>query len=169
MTEVKESDKEITIVCPRCGKANDVGRFFCYTCGKYFVDSQEVKTGWSPPKPGRKASSNHRPGAKVIMPGGIEIMLADAPVFIERTDFDSTMPHDLLMCISRQHLLITQSKGKYYVQDYGKDGKGSTNHTRVNGVDIFNKKKKLLKDGDRIELAGQPELTLTFKLIAEAE
>jgi pSer/pThr/pTyr-binding forkhead associated (FHA) protein len=105
----------------------------------------------------------------VIMPGGIEIMLADAPVFIERTDFDSTMPHDLLMCISRQHLLITQSKGKYYVQDYGKDGKGSTNHTRVNGVDIFNKKKKLLKDGDRIELAGQPELTLTFKLIAETE
>jgi pSer/pThr/pTyr-binding forkhead associated (FHA) protein len=101
------------------------------------------------------------------MPGGTEIVLTGAPVFIERNDFDSTLPHDLLMSISRQHILITCSKGKYYLKDYGKEGKGSTNHTRLNGIDIYNKKKKALKDGDQIELAGQPELTLTFRLLPE--
>jgi pSer/pThr/pTyr-binding forkhead associated (FHA) protein len=96
-------------------------------------------------------------------------MLDGTPVFIERSDFDSTVPHDLLMCISRQHVLITCNKGKYYVMDYGRDGKGSTNHTRLNGVDIYNKKRKALKDDDRIELANQPELTMTFKLIQDEE
>jgi hypothetical protein len=168
MTDIKKKDKERTIICPRCRHTSDAGSFFCYSCGKYFVDSEEVKTGWSPPKPGRKAPPD-KPGARVIMPGGIEIKLGNAPVFIERGDFDSTLPHDLLMCISRQHLLITHSKGKFYIQDYGRDGKGSTNHTRLNGVDIFNKRKKALKDGDKIELAGQPELTITFKLITDGE
>ena len=105
------------------------------------------------------------PKAKVIMPGGAEIILTGIPVFIERSDFDSTLPHDLLMNISRQHVLITYNKSKYYVQDYGRDGKGSTNHTKLNGTDIYKKKKKALKDGDQIELAGQPELTMTFMLL----
>jgi len=105
------------------------------------------------------------PKAKVIMPGGDEIILTGIPVFIERSDFDSTLPHDLLMNISRQHVLITYNKSKYYVQDYGRDGKGSTNHTKLNGTDIYKKKKKALKDGDQIELAGQPELTMTFMLL----
>jgi hypothetical protein len=169
MTEIKKKDSQRTIVCPRCQQENDAERFFCYSCGKYFVDSEEVKTGWSPSKAARKTASPAAAGAKIIMPGGVEIMLAGAPVFIERSDFDSTLPHDLLMCISRQHLLITCSKGKYYIQDYGKEGKGSTNHTMVNGADIFNKKRKALKDGDKIELANQPELTLTFKLITDSE
>ena len=69
-------------------------------------------------------------------------MLADEAVFIERSDFDSTLPHDLLMCISRQHVLITCNKNKYYIQDYGREGKGSTNHTRVNGSDILTRGKE---------------------------
>jgi hypothetical protein len=169
MTEIKPNKKEITIVCPRCKHENDVGCFFCYACGKYFVDSEEIKTGWSPAKPGRAAQPSTVARAKVVMPGGNEIMLAGMPVFIERSDFDSTLPHDLLMCISRQHVLITCNKGKYYVMDYGREGKGSTNHTRVNGIDIYNKRKKALKDGDCIELAGQSELTMTFKFIQDEE
>jgi len=107
------------------------------------------------------------PKAKVIMPGGAELTLTGAPVFIERSDFDSKLPHDILMRISRQHVLITYGRGKYYLKDYGHDGKGSTNHTKLNGVDIYDKRKKALKDGDEIVLAGQPKLTMTFRLPKE--
>jgi pSer/pThr/pTyr-binding forkhead associated (FHA) protein len=169
MTEIKQFDNDRTMLCPRCRHVNNADCFFCYSCGKYFVDSEDLKTGSALVKSRRAAKSSSPARAKIVMPGGNEILLADAPVFIERSDFDSTLPHDLLMCISRQHVLITCNKSKYYVQDYGREGKGSTNHTRVNGVDIFSKKKKALKDGDRIELANQPELTMMFKLIQDRE
>ena len=154
---------ECRIACPRCQNINNAGVFFCYYCGKYFADVEETKSG-------RRSKSGQRSTrkAKVIMPGGTEIMLSGSPVFIERSDFDSTLPHDILMSISRQHVLITYSRGKYYVKDYGRQGKGSTNHTKLNGVDIYSKSKKALKDGDKIELSGQPELTMTFKLLQES-
>ena len=155
--------REVKIVCPRCQSINNAGSFFCYTCGKYFADVEETKTGRkSKRKSGTPAAS--APRAKVIMPGGAEITLTGAPVFIERSDFDSTLPHDILMAISRQHVLISYDRGKYYLEDYGRDGKGSTNHTKINGVDIYRKRRKALKDGDKIELAGQPELTMTVSL-----
>ena len=99
------------------------------------------------------------------MPGGSEIILTGEPVFIERSDFDGAVSQELLMKVSRQHVLITYDRGKYYVKDYGRDGKGSTNHTRLNGTDIYSKTRKALKDGDKIELAGLSELTLTFRLV----
>ena len=153
------------ITCPRCQAVNNAGSFFCYSCGKYFVEIEEGKAGEVPNKqePGKRLPP--APKAQVIMPGGKEIMLNGAPAFIERSDFDSTLPHDILMSISRQHLLITCENGTYYLQDYGKDGKGSTNHTKLNNTDIFNKGRQPLKGGDIIELASQAELTLTFKLL----
>ncbi len=157
--------REVKIVCPRCQSINNAGSFFCYTCGKYFADVEETKKGRRSNKQKPGTSLPHAPKAKVIMPGGAEITLTGVPVFIERTDFDSTLPHDILMAISRQHILITYGRGKYYLKDYGHEGKGSTNHTRLNGVDIYDKRKKALKDGDKIELAGQPELTMTFRLL----
>jgi hypothetical protein len=169
LTEIEPENHEGTIICPRCQKANNAGSFFCYTCGKYFVSAEEAKTGGWSKKGGRNAPLSPAPKARIVMPGGAEIILTGAPVFIERSDFDSTLPNDLLMCISRQHILVTYSKGKYYLKDYGRDGKGSTNHTRLNSVDIFNKKKKSLTDGDKIELAGQPELTMTFRLLQESK
>ena len=166
LSSIKSSDNELNIICPRCGNKNNAGSFFCYTCGKYFVDTDEVKISQS----GKVRRSELIPTAQkaiLLMPGGSEITLTGSPVFIERSDFDSTLPSDLLMCISRQHVLITYNKGKYYLQDYGRDGKGSTNHTKLNSRDIFKKKRKALKDGDKIEVAGQPELTITFKLLHE--
>jgi hypothetical protein len=159
-------DDERTIICPRCKNTNSAARFFCYNCGKYFVDADEAKKNrWT--TGGKKGPKTEAKRASIKMPGGSEITLTGAPVFIERSDFDSTMPNDLLMCISRQHVLITYNKGKYYVQDYGRDGRGSTNHTRLNGADIHGKKKKALKDGYKIDLADQSELTMTFKLPEE--
>ena len=156
-----------TIVCPRCQKKNNIGSFFCYHCGKYFVDVDEASTGRRTSKRKRGTTQYATPKAKIIMPGDNRITLTDTPVFIERSDFDSTIPNDILMRISRQHILITYDRGKYYVKDYGREGKGSTNHTRLNGIDIHDKKRKALKDGDKIELAGQPELTMTFRLLQE--
>jgi pSer/pThr/pTyr-binding forkhead associated (FHA) protein len=104
-----------------------------------------------------------------MMPGGAEITLTGEPVFIERSDFNGTLSPDLLMRVSRQHTLITFDRGKYYLKDYGRDGTGSTNHTKLNGIDIYSQRKKALKDGDKIELAGQPELTLTFRLLKETK
>ena len=160
---------ESTVICPRCQNTNNAGSFFCYSCGKYFADVEEAKTGWKSKKRGQGAKQQPVWKAKVIMPGGAEIMLTGIPVFIERSDFDNTLPHDILMSISRQHVLITYSRGKYYLKDYGREGKGSTNHTKLNGVDIYNKRKKALKDGDTIELAGQSELTMTFRLLPHSD
>ena len=160
---VEPDGLESKVICPRCQSTNNIGSFFCYTCGKYFADVEEAKTGRkSKRKSGTPPAS--APKAKVIMPGSAEITLTGAPVFIERSDFDSTLPHDILMAISRQHVLITYDRGKYYLEDYGRDGNGSTNHTKLNGIDIYHKRRKALKDGDKIELAGQPELTMTVSL-----
>jgi hypothetical protein len=152
------------VSCPRCLYLNDPGSFFCYKCGKYFVEFEGGPALVANNKK-NEAGNTAPPAAKVIMPGGTPISLSGAPTFIERSDFDGTMPNDLLMSISRQHLLITYENGVYYVQDYGRDGKGSTNHTRLNGADIYKKGKQPLKDGDKIELASQPELLLTFQLV----
>ena len=98
------------------------------------------------------------------MPGGSEILLMGAPTFFERSDFNGKVPQDVLMSISRQHMLITYDSGAYYLQDYGRDGTGSTNHTKLNRIDIHHKGRQALKDGDQIELSRQPSATITFKL-----
>jgi hypothetical protein len=159
LAALHQDSGESKIVCPRCQSINNADSFFCYTCGKYFADVEESS------KRQGKAAVRTAPKAKMIMPSGAEILLAGAPVFIERSDFEGTLSNDILMRISRQHILITYSRGKYYLKDYGRDGKGSTNHTNLNGVDIYGKRKKALKDGDKIELAGQPETKITFRLL----
>jgi hypothetical protein len=158
---------ERKIVCPRCLNTNNAASFFCYTCGKYFADIEPTKIARRSVNQKRGARRPSTPKARVTMPGDSEITLTGEPVFIERGDFNGTLSPDLLMRVSRQHILITFDRGKYYLKDYGRDGTGSTNHTRLNGVDIHGKRKKALQDGDKIELAGQPELTLTFKLLKE--
>ncbi|MBN2463717.1 MAG: FHA domain-containing protein [Dehalococcoidia bacterium] len=163
----EQDGREGKIACPRCQSINNAGSFFCYTCGKYFADIEKAKTGRGLNKRRRSSAVRTAPKAKVIMPGGPEIVLTGAPVFIERSDFNKTLSNDILMRISRQHILITYDRDKYYLKDYGRDGKGSTNHTKLNGVDIYNKRKKALKDGDKIELADQPEITMTFRLLQE--
>jgi hypothetical protein len=161
MDEIAEN----TIVCSRCGSSNSAGRFFCYTCGNYFAGTENGNGTKGSDKQEQSGTLVSVTKAKVLMPGGAEILLSGAPTFIERSNFDGTLPRDILMSISRQHVLITCDNGTYYIQDYGRDGKGSTNHTKLNNVDIHNKGKQALKDGDHIELSLQPELMLTFKLM----
>jgi len=160
---ISKDDHQHTITCPRCAYKNQIGSFFCYKCGKYFVNTAELN-GKSFLSERQMENSTEKHMAKIVMPDCSEIKLGTMPIFIERSDFDGTLPSDILMSISRQHLLITFENDTYYVQDYGRDGRGSTNHTLLNGIDIYNKGKQPLKDGDIIEVASQPELLLVFKL-----
>lgn len=147
-----------SITCPRCGSLNTSGSFFCYSCGKYFAENDKAIVA------GEQKTPSTPPPARVIMPNGSQMILTGAATFVERNDFHGMMPEEKLMSISRQHLLVTCDDGTYYVQDHGMNGTGSTNHTKLNGVDIHHKGKQPLKDGDLIELARQPDLTLTFRL-----
>jgi hypothetical protein len=151
--------------CPQCGSLNNAASFFCYNCGRYFADGDEVSVsnGTGQVEPGA-AQAPPAPRARLLMPGGSEILLMGAPTFVERSDFNGKVPQDVLMSISRQHMLITYDSGTYYLQDYGRDGTGSTNHTRLNRVDIHHKGRQALNDSDQIELSRQPDATLTFKL-----
>lgn len=147
-----------TINCPACGNLNDAASFFCYNCGHYFAAGDE-----QPSLAENAAAEGQCPRARLLMPDGSEIMLSGAPTFVERGDFSGKLPQDVVMSISRQHMLVSCDKGIYYVQDYGRDGTGSTNHTRLNQVDIHHKGRQPLKDGDRIELSHHPEATLVFR------
>lgn len=151
-------------ICSACQHINVADSFFCYYCGNYFWETAE-KTLGNGGKQAEPVEAKPAVKAKVVIPGRPEILLSGTPTFIERSSFDQTLPHDILMSISRQHILITYENGTYYVQDFGRDGTGSTNHTRLNDTDIYHKGRQPLKDSDRIELARQSELTLTFNLI----
>jgi DNA-directed RNA polymerase subunit RPC12/RpoP len=152
--------------CPQCGSLNNAAGFFCYNCGRYFAGGDEVpaSNGSTHVEQGA-APDTPTPRARLLMPGGSEVLLMGAPTFIERSDFNGKVPRDILMSISRQHMLITCDGGIYYLQDYGRDGTGSTNHTKLNRVDIHHKGRQALKDGDQIELSRQADATLTFKLV----
>jgi hypothetical protein len=151
-------------ICSACQCPNIEGSFFCYNCGNYFAEIAEKPSGNGAKKP-EPNETQAAVKARIVMPGKPDIMLTGVPTFIERGSFDQTLPQDVLMSISRQHILITYEVGIYYVQDFGRDGTGSTNHTRLNSADIHHKGRQPLKNGDRIELAHQSELALTFRLI----
>jgi hypothetical protein len=150
-------------ICSACQCPNIEGSFFCYNCGNYFADTAGKPSGNGAKNPAASETSVAVKG-RIVIPGKPDIILTGSPTFIERGSFDQTLPQDVLMSISRQHILITHENGVYYVQDFGRDGTGSTNHTRLNGADINHKGRQPLKDGDRIELAHQSELALTFRL-----
>ncbi|MDD5398498.1 MAG: FHA domain-containing protein [Dehalococcoidia bacterium] len=154
---------DVSVICPACQGLNGVGSFFCYSCGEYLAGEQEC-TGNSAVMEEAAEAAAQGAVARMIMPGGEEIILTDNPQFIQRSNFEGKLPQDALMSVSRQHLLVTRDNGTYFVQDHGRDGTGSTNHTRVNNIDIHHKGRQALRDGDSIELARQPGATLIFRL-----
>ncbi len=153
----------ISVICPACHGLNGAGSFFCYSCGHYLEGEQEAEVNDTVAEEIIQAAPE-RAAAKLIMLWGEEIVLTANPQFIQRSNFDGKLPQDALMSVSRQHILVTSENGTYYVQDHGRDGTGSTNHTRVNNIDIHHKGRRPLRDGDSIELARQPGATLIFKV-----
>ncbi len=152
----------VSLICPACQGLNGAGSFFCYSCGQYLAEGQECTSSTAAVEEVAEAVAKGS-AARLIMPGGQEIPLIDNQQFIQRSNFEGKLPQDALMSISRQHLLVSRENGSYFAQDHGRDGTGSTNHTRVNNIDIHHKGKHALRDGDSIELARQPGATLIFK------
>jgi hypothetical protein len=153
----------ISVVCPACQGLNGAGSFFCYSCGNYLAEEKACAGSETVMEEAAEPAAQGT-AARMVMPGGEEIALIDNQRFIQRSDFEGKLPQDALMSISRQHLLVTRENGAYFIQDHGRDGTGSTNHTRVNNIDIHHKGRQALKDGDRIELARQQGATLIFRL-----
>jgi hypothetical protein len=127
----------ISVICPACQGLNGIGSFFCYSCGHYLAEEQGCAGNDTVMEEAVEAA--HGAAARLVMPGGEEIVLKDGSQFIQRSNFEGRLSQDALMSISRQHLLVTRENGAYFVQDHGRDGTGSTNHTRVNNVDIHHK------------------------------
>jgi len=154
---------EVRVICPACHGLNGAGSFFCYSCGNYLEGERESALNGTIVEEVIVAAPEGA-AARMVLAGGEEIVLAGNPQFIQRSDFEGKLPQDALMSISRQHLLVTYEGGTFYVQDHGRDGTGSTNHTRVNNTDIHHKGRHPLRDGDHVELARQPGATLIFRL-----
>jgi hypothetical protein len=96
------------------------------------------------------------PSAKFTSEGGKDISLNAAGQSLGRSDLHGLAAPDKADLLSRKHFSLSCENGDYYIED-----QGSTNGTRLNGSDIRGKGKQLLKDGDKIDLAGV--LTITFK------
>ncbi len=96
------------------------------------------------------------PSAKFTSEGGKEVSLNAAGQSLGRSDLHGLAAPDKADLLSRKHFSLNYENGGYYVED-----QGSTNGTRLNGSDIRGKGRQLLKDGDKIDLAGA--LTITFK------
>ena len=96
------------------------------------------------------------PTARFTSDGGKEISLNATGQSTGRTDLHGLATSGKADLISRQHFYLSCENGECYIED-----RGSTNGTRLNGSEIRGKGRQLLKDGDKIDLAGA--LTITYK------
>ena len=96
------------------------------------------------------------PSAKFTSEGGRDLSLNAAGQSLGRSDLHGFAVPGKADLLSRRHFSLSHENGNYYIED-----SGSTNGTRLNGSEIRGKGRQLLKDGDKIELAGA--LTITFR------
>jgi len=95
--------------------------------------------------------------AKLILPGNIEISLADGARSIGRKDLARVVSANELGYISQQHFEAGLANGQYYIEDLN-----SLNGTKLNGVEIKGQGKHTLKDGGQIAVAEV--ITLIFRI-----
>lgn len=134
----KKSQNPLETACPKCGfNMNPQFAKFCMKCGAQLAPA------------GKPAPVSPISEAKfVIMPSMKEISLPQREKRIGREDFLDHIPPEKAKFISREHLKIMYGNNRYYITD-----EGSTNGTKLNGVDIRKKGKMELNTGDEIILA----------------
>jgi hypothetical protein len=98
------------------------------------------------------------PSAKIVLPNGIEILLAGKGRVIGRGDLARALSLDDLGLISRRHFEVKLDGEQFYVEDLG-----SSNGTHLNGKDISGQGPVSLDDDDIIEPAGA--ISLKFHLL----
>ena len=135
-------------VCPHCGfDRNPPTAKFCMNCGTQIAVEEQP----APPPPAPAV-----PGARLVLPSAREIALSEPEVTIGRGDFLQELSPEEAKYLSREHIRITYENGKYYILD-----EGSTNGTKLNGLEIKEQGKKELNDNDEIVLADT--ITVTFQ------
>jgi len=92
-----------------------------------------------------------------VLPDNTELPVTAVNRIFGRADFAKFIPGDDASYISRKHMSVFEEQGKFYARD-----EGSTNGTKVNGVDIKGKGKYELHDGDVIDVADV--VKLNFRL-----
>ena len=91
---------------------------------------------------------------RLVFPDNSEILLTEAVRSIGRDDLKNAVSPDASKYISRQHFLIRNDAGRYFIEDLN-----TSNGTKINGVDIGGKGIYELGDGDRIDVATVVQLT----------
>lgn len=96
--------------------------------------------------------------AKIVLPNGVEIQLAESSRVIGRGDLARALSLDDLVLISRRHFKVKLEDEQFYIEDMD-----SSNGTQVNGEDISGRGPVSLNDGDIIEPASA--IRLKFQLL----
>lgn len=140
------------IKCPNCGYINPPGTSYCEKCGAELQAASpaaQAATQVVAPAPSVSYTLSFR---------GISLEFSDDMKTFGRKDFIPYLPESEYMYISRKHFTIFREGDKFYIQD-----EGSTNGTKVNGVEIKGKGRVELKDGDKILVAEILEIEFKVK------
>lgn len=145
-------------VCSACGfDKNPPAAKFCMNCGTPITPAAPPGPVAQPPPVAPTPPPPALPAAKLLIVSAMkEIPIPGSGKTIGRADFVRDVSPEDAKYISREHLKIIGEQGKYYVAD-----EGSTNGTKLNGVDIRGQGKKELKNNDEIVLGDT--VTLKFQ------
>jgi FHA domain len=87
--------------------------------------------------------------AKLILPGGLEILVKDYELILGRDDFIGSIPFEKLVFIGKKHFKLYKLDDGFYIEDMD-----SKNGTMVNGSQIKDLGKIKLKNNDEISIAN---------------
>jgi len=145
-------------VCPSCGfDKNPSTAKFCMSCGKQLTPTPAPPAAAPPAAAPPPAPPVSYPVAKLVLPDMKEIPISGHEEKIGREDLLRVASPEDTKFVSREHLKITYENGRYYIVD-----EGSTNGTKLNGVEIKGQGKRELNTNDEIVLADT--VTVRFQM-----
>ncbi len=142
-------------VCPSCRNQNPPGSAFCENCGATLP-----KAATTPAKlnPVYQRPSIQKIQRTLLLPDGSEIAI-NTKKSIGRLDLARCADPTKIRWISRQQFEIFDENGAYYIED-----EQSANGTKLNGTEIRQQGKQLLKDGDEIVVGDAVKLSFKEKV-----
>jgi hypothetical protein len=142
--------------CPSCRNQNPLGSTFCENCGAKLPNAATTPAN---PAPVYQRSQVQKTQRTLVLPDGSEIAI-DTKKSIGRLDLTKCTDPTKIRWISRQHFEIFEENGVYYVED-----EQSANGTKLNGKEIRQQGKQLLKDRDEIVVGDAVKLLFTEKIV----
>lgn len=154
------SDRKQVIICPTCGRENDIGPVMCKECGSLLrgytttvpVDPNIDERRVAPPRPPGLLSDS----VAFFIGGEAEpvVVSGEDKITLGRSVYNSTPPTvDLApyrgyeLGVSRHHAFINRSSEGYVIEDLG-----STNGTWLNEKRLVVGEPHVLRNGDQIRI-----------------